>query len=42
MSKTSTTGGADKPMRPMTDDEVMAAALSDPTRNHSLRLNSLG
>jgi putative transcriptional regulator len=30
MSKTSTTGGADKPMRPMTDDEVMAAALSDP------------
>ena len=30
MSKTPTTGSSDKPMRPMTDDEVMAAALSDP------------
>jgi putative transcriptional regulator len=30
MSKTPTTDSTDKPMRPMTAEEVMAAALSDP------------
>ena len=30
MSKTPTTGSSDKPMRPMTEKEVLAAAMSDP------------